>query len=61
MSIQVETKRLMTPSEVAELARVSVSTVKREIARGELRAMHVGQQLRIDPTDLRRYLERGSV
>ena len=58
MSIQVETDRLMTPGEVAELARVSVSTVKREIARGELRAVHVGHQVRIDPTDFRSYLDR---
>ena len=56
--MQVKTERFMTPTEVAELARVSVSTVKREIERGELRAVHVGRQLRIDPADFRAYLNR---
>jgi putative molybdopterin biosynthesis protein len=49
---------LLTPTEVAELTKVSRETVYREIDRGELPAIHVGRQLRIDPTDLRRYLER---
>jgi excisionase family DNA binding protein len=37
---------------------VSLSTVRREIDRGELRASHVGRQLRIDPADFRTYLDR---
>ena len=49
---------LLTPAEVAQLANVSRETVYREIDRGELKAVHVGRQLRIDPTDLCRYLER---
>jgi excisionase family DNA binding protein len=36
---------------------VSVQTVRGEIERGELRARHVGRQLRIDPAEFRRYLE----
>lgn len=50
---------LLTPTQVAHLAQVSTATVYREIDRGELRARHVGRQLRIDPDDLRAYLDRG--
>jgi putative molybdopterin biosynthesis protein len=49
---------LLTPAEVAQLANVSRETVYREIDRGELQAVHVGRQLRIDPTDLNQYLGR---
>jgi putative molybdopterin biosynthesis protein len=49
---------LLTPAEVARLAQVSRETVYREIDRGELKAVHVGRQLRIDPTDLNQYLGR---
>jgi putative molybdopterin biosynthesis protein len=49
---------LLTPAEVAQLAKVSRETVYREIDRGELKAVHVGRQLRIDPTDLNQYLGR---
>jgi putative molybdopterin biosynthesis protein len=49
---------LLTPAEVAQLAMVSRETVYREIDRGELKAVHVGRQLRIDPTDLNQYLGR---
>jgi excisionase family DNA binding protein len=43
--------------EVAELAKVSRSTVRREIGRGELRAVHVGAQLRVHPDDFRAWTE----
>lgn len=46
----------MTPTEVAQVANVSLSTVRREIDRGALPARHVGRQLRIDPDDFRAYL-----
>ena len=49
---------LLTPVEVAQMANVSLSTVRREIERGALRARHVGRQLRIDPDDFRSYLDR---
>jgi putative molybdopterin biosynthesis protein len=49
---------LLTPAEVARLAKVSRETVYREIGRGELPAVHIGRQLRIDPTDLNQYLGR---
>ena len=50
---------MLTPAEVAELANVSRKTVYREVARGELPALHVGRQLRIDPQDFSVYLKRG--
>ena len=49
---------MLSLADVAQLANVSLSTVRREIHRGELRARHVGRQLRIDPADFRTYLER---
>jgi putative molybdopterin biosynthesis protein len=51
---------LLTPAEVAELAKVSRETVYREIDRGELKAAHVGRQLRIDPVDFDQYLGRSA-
>jgi excisionase family DNA binding protein len=50
---------LLTPGDVARIANVSLSTVRREIERGALPARHVGRQLRIDPADFRAYLDRG--
>jgi putative molybdopterin biosynthesis protein len=50
----------LSPAEVARLAAISRKTVYREIDRGELRAVHVGRQLRIDPTDLNQYLGRSA-
>jgi putative molybdopterin biosynthesis protein len=61
MSTQTPTRDdgvLLTPAEVAQLAKVSRETVYREIDRGELKAVHVGRQLRIDPINLNQYLGR---
>jgi excisionase family DNA binding protein len=52
-------QQLLTPAEVADLARVSRKTIYREIDRGALPALHAGGQLRIDPDDFRLWLERG--
>ena len=51
---------LLTPADVARMAQVSRDTIYREVERGALPVRHVGRQLRIDPLDFRRYLERGS-
>ena len=53
-----DTRPMLSPAEVAELANVSRKTIYREIDRGELPAVHVGRQLRIDPADLNQYLGR---
>ena len=55
---QEDPNALLSPAEVARLAAISRKTVYREIERGELPAIHVGRQLRIDPTDLSQYLGR---
>jgi putative molybdopterin biosynthesis protein len=55
---QEDNSALLSPAEVARLAAISRKTVYREIDRGELKAVHVGRQLRIDPTDLNQYLGR---
>jgi putative molybdopterin biosynthesis protein len=61
MSTQTPTRDgmvLLTPADAAEMAKVSRDTIYREIDRGELRALHVGRQLRIDPDDFERYRAR---
>jgi putative molybdopterin biosynthesis protein len=50
--------RLLRPDEAAERLAVSRKTVYRLIDRGELRAVHVGRSVRIDPSDLGNYLNR---
>jgi len=52
-----DTRPMLSPAEVAELANVSRKTIYREVDRGALPAQHVGRQLRIDPDDLNQYLK----
>jgi excisionase family DNA binding protein len=52
------TRTLLSPEQVAALAGVSLSTVRRAIDSGELRAAHVGRLIRIRPADFDRYLDR---
>lgn len=47
---------LMTPSDAARKLKVSVRTVRREIAKGHLVAHKIGAQWRISRADLARYL-----
>lgn len=49
-------ERLLTPAEVAAWAHVSERTIRRAIARGDLRAGRAGDQLRIDPVDARAWV-----
>jgi putative molybdopterin biosynthesis protein len=61
MSTQTPTRDgavLLSPADAARIASVSRETIYREIERGELRARHVGRQLRIDPDDFQHYLDR---
>lgn len=50
---------LLTRREVADLMRVSVQTIDREIKRGHLRAVKVGKQVRISEGAVRDYVEQG--
>ena len=55
-------ERLFTPRELAEIAGVSAQTIKREVARGRLRGIRVGQQglIRVPESAWREYLRRRS-
>jgi excisionase family DNA binding protein len=48
-----------TIPEVAELARVSVTTVRRHARAGSLVVSRVGKQIRISKIELKRYLGEG--
>ena len=50
------TKRFATIPEVANLLVVSVSTVRRRIADGEIPVHRIGRQIRIDLHDLNRFI-----
>jgi excisionase family DNA binding protein len=51
-------REYLTVAEVAAALACSEPTVRRETDRGELRARHVGRQLRIEPAHFRTYLDR---
>lgn len=53
-------ERLYTPAELANLARVSPATIRREVARGRLDAVRVGagRLIRVPEGAWRAYLER---
>lgn len=47
---------LLTLDEVAAKARVSKSTVRREIERGNLRALHAGRRVLVREVEVERWL-----
>ena len=49
--------RLLTVEQVAKRLQLSERQVRRLIKRGELRALHIGRRVRIDPRDLKDFLE----
>jgi excisionase family DNA binding protein len=51
--------KMLTPAEVAVELRVSAPTIYRRIQAGELKAVRIGGQLRIDREDLERFLREG--
>jgi excisionase family DNA binding protein len=53
-------QRLLTLVEVAALLQISTAIVKRSIKRGELVARRLGQEYRVAPPDLARFLIRNS-
>jgi len=52
----VTPSRLLAVQETAERLAVSVDTIRRLIARGELPALKVGKQIRLDPSELERWV-----
>jgi len=51
----------LSPRQVAERLGVSVKTVSRRIADGELRAARIGRLIRIAAADVQRYVERNEI
>jgi excisionase family DNA binding protein len=51
----------LSPRQVADLLGVSVKTVSRRIADGELRASRIGRLLRVAAPDVHRYVERNEL
>ena len=58
MDVGLETLRLLTVPQVAELLGVSSKTVKRLIYSGQLESVKVGVLVRIAPEDLAAYIDR---
>lgn len=52
-----ELGRLLTVDEVADVCCVSIRTVRRWIANGDLTAHRLGRQLRVSIRDLERFFE----
>jgi excisionase family DNA binding protein len=50
-------EQLKSLDQVAELLDVNRRTVERLIAAGELVAVRIGSRVKIDPADLRRYID----
>jgi excisionase family DNA binding protein len=53
-------ERLFTPRELAEIAGVSAQTIKREVARGRLRGIRIGEAglVRVPESSWKEYLQR---
>jgi excisionase family DNA binding protein len=51
----------LSPRQVAELLGVSTKTVSRRIADGEIRASRIGRLLRIEATEVPRYVDRNAI
>jgi len=49
--------QLLTLQQVADRLQVSISTVRRLVDAGELRAVRIGRNLRVRPEDLAAYIE----
>jgi excisionase family DNA binding protein len=54
-------EKLLGLTETSELLQVSRRTVERLVAAGELRAVRIGAAIRVEPKDLRAYLDRQGV
>jgi excisionase family DNA binding protein len=53
---------LLTLREASDIAHVSISTLRREIRRGTLKAYRLGKRhIRISPVDLQRWIEDGAI
>lgn len=48
---------MLTVKEVAEIFKVHHMTVRRLIEKGELKAARIGRSIRIDETDLKKFIK----
>jgi excisionase family DNA binding protein len=55
--VRADPSQLLTPADVAELARVSVKTVYRAIRSGALVAIEIGNRYRVSPEDYCAWIE----
>ncbi|MBK8686883.1 MAG: helix-turn-helix domain-containing protein [Betaproteobacteria bacterium] len=53
--------KYLSPRQVADLLGVSVKTVSRRIADGEIRASRIGRLLRIEAAEVPRYVDRNAI
>lgn len=53
----MEKVKMLKIDEVAECLNISISTVRRLIAKNELKAVKVGGSLRVQESDLKKYVE----
>ena len=54
-------EKLLTYQETADLLGVSSRTIYTLVRRGDLRALKVGASSRVDPADLRQFIEQSKV
>ena len=54
-------ERCLSLREASGLLRVCDRTLRREIARGRLKAFHVGRSVRVRFADLRAYMSQGPI
>lgn len=58
MKPDIGVEPLLTREQAAELLGISVSGVKRQIRKRNLRAVRLGRLVRIEPADLREFVNR---
>lgn len=54
-------EQLLTIAEIAEALQVNHRTIRTLINDGQIRAVRVGVQIRVEPSALREYLERNTM
>lgn len=57
----IEPEPWLTIEDVAKTMKVRRQTIERMIQRGDLPASHFGRRVRINPADLRTYLEKTQI
>ncbi len=59
--MEVDTDRLLTAKELAELWAVNTMTVYRLVKSGKLKAVRIGRAMRFRSADIEEYLESAAV